>query len=316
LASIVETSEDAIFGNDLDGTITIWNRAAEHLFGYTAKEVLGAPVTVLSPEDRHEGPKDTPLPADPIGNYDTVLRCKDGMLVDISLTISPLLGSDGALIGVSKIARDMTVRKRASERQGLLIGEMKHRLKNLAAIIDVLARQSRPREDDPAVDAFVEVFLGRLLALLSTGELMLSSPTLTVDLKQLFENVLTPFAELGGTKRISIKGPTVAVAEKTAGNLALAVHELATNAVKYGALKTHGGTISLEWFELSREDGTHIQIDWKEAVAGRIEKAPERSGFGSRVIRAAVTTEPDGKTELVFEPSGLRCQFRFRTSST
>src|SRR6266436_639217 len=83
LASIVEFSEDAILANDLDGTITIWNRGCERLFGYMAKEVLGAPVTVLSPENRHAPPTAAPLPGEPIGNFDTVLQCKDGNLLDI-----------------------------------------------------------------------------------------------------------------------------------------------------------------------------------------------------------------------------------------
>jgi PAS domain S-box-containing protein len=126
LASIVQSSDDAIISKALDGIITSWNRGAERLFGYTAEEVIGKPVTILIPEDRmNEEPEilDRIRRGERVDHYDTVRRRKDGGLIDISLTVSPLKDSDGRIMGASKIARDITERKRAQEQQKLLVND-------------------------------------------------------------------------------------------------------------------------------------------------------------------------------------------------
>jgi PAS domain S-box-containing protein len=114
LASIVESSDDAIVSKALDGIITTWNRGAERLFGYTAEEVIGKPVMILIPEDRmNEEPQilERIRRGERVDHYDTVRRRKDGSLIDISLTVSPLKDGDGRIIGASKIARDITDHK-------------------------------------------------------------------------------------------------------------------------------------------------------------------------------------------------------------
>ena len=136
LASIVESSDDAIVSKGLDGIITSWNRGAERLFGYTAEEVIGKPITILIPEDRMDEEPEIlgrMRRGERVDHYDTVRRRKDGSLIDISLTISPLKDADGRIIGASKIARDITERKRAQEQQKLLVNEMQHRIKNSLA---------------------------------------------------------------------------------------------------------------------------------------------------------------------------------------
>jgi PAS domain S-box-containing protein len=145
LASIFESSDDAIISKDLDGIISSWNRGAERIFGYTAEEVIGKPVTILIPEERmSEEPEilDRIRHGKRIDHYDTVRRRKDGSLIDISLTISPLKDADGRIIGASKIARDITERKRAQEQQKLLVNEMQHRIKNSLATVQAIATQT------------------------------------------------------------------------------------------------------------------------------------------------------------------------------
>ena len=140
-----KSSDDAIISKGLDGIITSWNRGAERLFGYTAEEVIGKPVTILIPEDRmNEEPEilERIRRGERIDHYDTVRRRKDGSLIDISLTISPLKDADGRIIGASKIARDITERKRAQEQQKLLVNEMQHRIKNSLATIQAIATQT------------------------------------------------------------------------------------------------------------------------------------------------------------------------------
>ena len=136
-AAIVESSEDAILSKDLAGIILSWNHGAERLFGYTADEAVGRPVTLIIPPDRLD---EEPVILDKIQRgesveyFETVRQRKDGTLVDISLTVSPIRDSRGRIVGASKIARDVTDIKRTRDRQYLLLREMSHRVKNLFAL--------------------------------------------------------------------------------------------------------------------------------------------------------------------------------------
>jgi PAS domain S-box-containing protein len=136
LAAIVESSEDAIVSKDLDGTIATWNDGAERLFGYTAEEAVGKPVTILIPNDRFdEEPKilERIRNGERVEHFETLRRRKDGSLIDISLTISPIRDSDGRIIGASKIARDITERKLMEAK----LRESESRLQELLAAIPV-----------------------------------------------------------------------------------------------------------------------------------------------------------------------------------
>jgi len=312
LASIVENSDDAIISKDVNGVITSWNRGAQMLYGYTAAEAIGQPVTMLIPEDRLDEEPDILAKirrGDRIDHYETVRRRKDGTEVHISLTVSPIKNAQGAVVGASKIARDISERRRAEELDAIVHGEMQHRVKNLLMVIEGLARSSRPR-NEPAVDGFLDAFLPRLQALLSVGEIVLESSGRRANLQRVAAVALAPFIVSGTTRRIVIEGPAVDVTESTAGALALAFHELATNAIKYGALKTEKGSISLTWTRQTAGSESRVVMEWKENTPGPIAKSGAR-GFGSRVIGAAVSGEREGRSELVFEEDGLRCRFEF-----
>jgi len=183
LASIVESSDDAIVSKDLDGTITSWNRGAERLFGYKAEEIIGKSVTILIPSDRlDEEPQiiERVRRGERIDHYDTVRRRKDGSLIDISLTVSPIRDADGRIIGASKISRDITERKRAHEQQNLLVNEMKHRIKNSLATIQAIATQTlnqHPKERD--------AFIARVHALDNAHDLLTSATWQTASLEAL-----------------------------------------------------------------------------------------------------------------------------------
>jgi two-component sensor histidine kinase len=153
-------------------------------------------------------------------------------------------------------------------------------------------------------------------ALLSTGELMLGSPKRNVELTQLLESVLLPFVGPEGASRIVFGGPPLILPEKTAGNLALAMHELATNAIKYGALKSARGKVDVAWSVEPSDDERRVQIDWRETGGEPIAGVPERNGFGSRVIGSALAGERDGTTEILFEHHGLHCRFRFTLAAS
>ena len=245
LASIVESSDDAIVSKDLDGIITSWNRGAERLFGYTAEEVIGKPVTILIPEDRmNEEPEilDRIRRGERIDHYDTVRRRKDGSLIDISLTISPLKDADGRIIGASKIARDITERKRAQEQQKLLVNEMQHRIKNSLATIQAIATQTLNQHAKER-----DAFIARLHALGSAHDLLTSETWERAPLRAIVTKALEPFQERLH-ERITIDGPADLWLDSTKSVVvAMALHELATNAVKYGALSNGAGRVSIAW---------------------------------------------------------------------
>ena len=151
-------SDDAILTKDLDGVITSWNRGAERLFGYTATEAIGKPITtILIPSDRLDEEREILgriRRGEHVDHYETIRQCKDGSLLDISLTVSPLKDAEGKIVGASKIARDITELRRAQERQKLLIGEIQHRIKNTLATVQAIATQtlrSSPKNVTPSL---------------------------------------------------------------------------------------------------------------------------------------------------------------------
>ena len=146
-AAIVELSDDAILSKDLNGVITSWNNGAQRLFGYTAEEAVGRSVTIIIPTDRHgEEPMilERVRRGDRIDHDETVRQRKDGSLIDISLTVSPIKDEKGEIVGASKIGRDVTQLKRARERQDLLLREMDHRVKNSVRAGDQRSEIKRP----------------------------------------------------------------------------------------------------------------------------------------------------------------------------
>jgi len=315
MAAVVESSEDAIVVKNLQSTVLSWNRGAERLFGYTAMEIVGKSITTIIPKERsgEEGIiLGRILRGERIEHFETVRRRKDGSLVDISLSVSPVRNERGEIVGASKIARDISERKRADERQALLLGEMKHRAGNLAAIINAIANQSRP-ENEPVVDHFIEVFMGRLRAILAVGELALSSSTRTPDLSDVIRSALKPFDGWQGSARIVVSGPSLNIPERLAGGLALAIHELATNAIKHGSLSGESGSVSISWTVTPQQNSDRVQLKWRECDGPTVH-APARQGFGTRVITSALSGAKNGKVKSEFAPDGFRCCFEFDSS--
>jgi two-component system, chemotaxis family, CheB/CheR fusion protein len=300
LASIVESSDEAIISKTLEGIITSWNRGAERLFGYTAEEVIGKPVTILIPEDRMN--EETEI-LDRIGrgermeHYDTVRRRKDGSLIDISLTVSPLKDADGRIIGASKIARDITDRKRAQEQQKLLVNEMQHRIKNSLATVQAIATQTLDQHANER-----DAFIARLHALARAHDLLTSETWQRAPLRAIVTRVLEPFQEKLN-ERITIDGPDDLWLDSTKSvAVAMALHELATNAVKYGALSNGGGRVTISWEQCQAH---RVKLVWQEN-GGPMVSPPKQKGFGSHLIERAFGSQL-GSASLVFSPQGLSC---------
>ena len=202
LFAIIESSDDAVVSKNLDGIINTWNKGAQRLFGYEAAEIIGKPVLTLIPPHLH-GEEATILArirkGERIEHYETVRRRKDGSLVDISLTVSPLRDAQGRVVGASKIARDITERKRLQVQQALLVGEMKHRVEDTLATVPAIASQSMrhiPRSDWSA-------FLARLQALATAHDILTTENWNRAPVHDIVQQVILPF----DPARFDIDGP-------------------------------------------------------------------------------------------------------------
>ncbi|GGC93225.1 PAS domain S-box protein [Chelatococcus reniformis] len=287
LAAIVESSEDAILSKDLRGIITSWNGGAQRLFGYTGEEVIGKSVTILIPEDRlgeepailariHAGER--------VDHFETIRRRKDGTLLDISLTISPVRSNDGRIVGASKVARDITERRRAAERQALLLREMHHRIKNLFAVAGGIITLAARTADSPA--SLARAMKERLVALARAHEMTL--PSLSVDhmlaepsttLFKLLDGLLAPYSNEDGT-RAAVTGQDVGIGGRNLVNLALLLHELVTNAAKYGALSVPDGRIAID---ARIAGGDILHLTWAEQGGPPVTAPTGIAGFGTRL---------------------------------
>jgi two-component sensor histidine kinase len=201
---------------------------------------------------------------------------------------------------------DISARKAAEEERELLLGELDHRVKNLFAVVRALASQFR--EERSAAEER-RVFLDRLDALVRSHDLALSEDWRSVDLAALAADALAPYR--GGDGGVAITGPAVHVSPKAAQALSLVLNELATNALKYGALSTPEGRIELAWTVEDGDDGgRRVRLGWTESGGPPVEP-PERKNFGSRLIERAFTSDLGGEAALEFAPEGVRLDATF-----
>ena len=306
LAAIIESSDDAIVSKNLNGIITSWNSGAERLFGYAADEVVGQSITILIPPERYD--EETMVierirRGERIDHYETVRRRKDGTSVDISLTVSPVRDTVGRIVGASKIARDITDRKRAQEQQELLVGEIKHRIKNTLATVQAIAMQTLRSASADERSAFI----ARLHALANAHDLLTLESWNRAPLRDVVGRVLQPFQEKH-RERFLIEGHgDLWLSAHRSVLLALVLHELATNAVKYGALSNGSGRVRVGWDIASNGQPARVILTWQES-GGPPVKPPERKGFGSLLIERVAESEL-GAARFEFPPQGVVCTF-------
>jgi len=190
----------------------------------------------------------------------------------------------------------------------VILGEARHRLKNLLAVIEALAKFSATRSGD--TDAYLQRFLGRLRALGTASDLVLKYGPGVLEANAVVGAVLEPFLS-ESPQRLRFGGPELWLSEHFGGALAMAVHELATNALKYGALSVPSGTVTFRWNVTPSADGEQVAFEWKEA-GGPPPRKPERDGYGHRMIRTVAARETDGRVTLDFLPEGLVCVISYR----
>lgn len=303
LAAIVSSSEDAIISKTLQGFVTSWNIGAERIFGYTSEEMLGRHITTLIPTDLHEEEERIIAQlgrGERIEHYETVRLAKDGRRVDISLTVSPMRDSKGRVVGASKVARDVSERKRAEEIQRLLVDELNHRIKNTLATVQAIATQTLRRAKNP--EDFVSGFNGRIQALSRAHALLTGTSFQGADIQHLVREQLLLGGEVDA--RISWAGPSLLLDGQVALHLALVLHELGTNARKHGALSALTGKVAVHW-EIRSHNGPRLVLDWRESGGPKV-KPPTSRGFGSVLIEQSLQTH-GGIVATSYAEPGLIC---------
>ncbi len=309
-AAIVESSDDAILSKDLNGVILSWNQGAERLFGYAAEEAIGQPAASLFiPPDRvDEEPEilERIRRGEGVRGVETVRQRKDGTLVDISLTISPIRDSHGQIVGASTIARDITESRRAQERQELLLREMSHRVKNLFAlsgsIVGLSARSARSAQELANSARERLAALARAHALTFSHGPEESSPQPTT-LAALIGTIVAPFdeGEASRASRVAISGADPAISGGAVASLALLLHEFAANAAKYGALSAAGGTVEV----VCSEKDDAIALTWTERGGPPVAPPTGGEGFGGLLSRMTVTGQLGGEISREWRAEGL-----------
>jgi len=301
LRAILESSTDyAIVATDLSGHVTSWNEGARRIMGWTESEMLGERVhRFFTPEDVKNGQPDREMDGVIENGRATDERWhvrSDGSRFWASGMLTPLVTDGNLHVGYVKVLRDLTAQKEAEERQQLLQAELQHRVKNTLAMVQAIASQTF-REAGPEER---EAFTARLIALGSAHDLLTQANWARASLRDVVSAALLPHASAEG--RFEVAGPDFELASKPALGLSLALHELATNAAKYGALSGEEGHIAIAW-EIAENN---LRFRWTE-TGGPFVSPPNHKGFGSRLIERSLAADFRGRVRLDFRAEGLVC---------
>ena len=219
------------------------------------------------------------------------------------LHIEPLRNETGDVVGLTCASVDVTERKEGEAHLRLLLRELTHRSKNLLAVIQAMARQTARHTG--SVDSFLSQFGARLQALAASHDLLVRESWYGASLGELIRSQLGGYLD-APVNQVSIEGPAIALKPEAAQNLGLALHELAVNAAKFGALSVPNGRESITWSQRDHGDDNSVELDWHEQLGPKV-KVRRRKGFGSMVIERNLARALDAEVNLKFDPSGLRC---------
>lgn len=314
MRDLLEAMPAAVYTTDAEGRITFYNRAAVELSGRTPQ--LGDLWCVSWKLFNTDG---SFLPHDQcpmamaikenraIRGVEAVAERPDGTRVPFTPYPTPLHDAQGNLIGAINMLVDITERKQAEDRQKNLIDELNHRVKNTLATVQSLASQTARNAQD-AKDGYTR-FEARLLALSRAHDRLTKRHWGLTPLQVLAQEVLVPVFGLE-PGRVVIAGDAIDVDTRVALNLTMTLNELAINALKYGAMSTHTGTLSVSWSVRPQPSGTLLTVNWREQ-GGPSVSTPEREGLGSRLMKRCIERDLGGSFELDFAHEGVHCRFAF-----
>ena len=303
--SLIESNIDALMTTDPSGIITDVNKQMEALTGCTRDELIGAPFkSHFTDPERAEAAIKVVLREKKVTDYELTACARDGKQTVVSYNATPFYDRGRTLQGVFAAARDVTERKEDEAQLRFLMRELTHRSKNLLAVIQSVARQTARYSG--STESFLEKFNARLKALAMSHDILFKEEWQSASLADLVGLQLGPYLDRRESQ-VSVEGPTVLLKPDSAQNLGFALHELATNAAKYGALSVPEGRVSIAWRLLPETDGNGVELDWVESCGPAVVK-PTHRGFGSMVIERNLARELDTQVELAFRAEGVQCK--------
>lgn len=311
LREIMDNARAFIILFETDGRIVHINRMALRTTQMPAEDIIGrrlwdAPVWTRDPDvGKRLRRAITRAGRGRTVRYDERLRLAEGGTVWIDVTLSPLRNSAGEVVRIIGSAFDISGRKEAEDRINMLLAEVNHRSKNMLALVQSIARQTVLTSPEDFLDRFVQ----RVAAISAAQDLLVTSGWRSVQMEELARSQLAHYADLLGT-RIRLSGPPTALPAEVAQPLAITLHELATNAAKYGALSNAEGCVDLSWSVSTGADGgPRMAVEWREQDGPPV-SPPTRRGFGTTVTEAMAASALQGEVSLEFLPEGTRWRLK------
>lgn len=305
LARMVENSADFIGMARLDGSVFFVNDAGLRLVGLDRSDLKTVRMADFFSAEEAEAVWNDVLPAverDGSWSGERLFRhFGTGELIPVIYTVFPVSDHDGELIGYGTVTRDNRERKRAEEQQELLNGELSHRLKNVLAVVQSVAGQTLRQADD--LSSANDALSARLTALAQATDVLTAQSWTAANLSDVVERTLAPH---GVRDRLRVSGPEIVLHPQVTMAFALALHELATNACKYGALSNESGSVELTWdvSEGPIDGAPRFQLRWQESGGPEV-RLPSRKGFGTKMIERSLRAYFRGPAELDYRPDGL-----------
>lgn len=304
--SVLASSGDCIKVLDLDGRLLFMNR------GGTGLMEVSDPASVLGLDWPATWKGAAALLAR--DGFDTACRGTAarfrgdaatfaGTMKHWDVQLMPIKDRDGRVSQVLVSSRDITEQKRIEEQRELLAGELNHRVKNILAMVVAIAHQTL--RAPATIESAAEAFTDRIAALGEAQSLLTSSTWNSADIGVVIAVALAPHRS--SEDQFVVGGPSIELEPSRALSLALATHELATNAAKYGALSRDGGRVQVKWDIVPAEDGDHLSLEWREE-GGPTVVSPKARGFGTRLIERALAAEFRGNVRIDFEDQGVICR--------
>jgi PAS domain S-box-containing protein len=307
--AVLNTVEDAIITIDAKGMVKDLNPAAARVFGYSPDEVIGRNIKMLMPEPyhrEHDGYVSNYLrtgQAKVIGHGREVTgRRKDGSIFPMELAVSEMVVAGRRMF--TGVVRDITERKQVEQHQELLVAELDHRVKNILAQVAVVAMSTR--QGSRSIDEFLRSLNGRIQSMAAAHTLLSRSGWQSVRLDALVRNQLAPYAT---DTNVAISGADVMLIAAEIQAVARVLHELVTNAAKYGALSIPGGHVSVSWNPKQNGDEENLMLVlvWQEH-GGPLVKSEIQSSYGTNLIRNLIPHELGGMVDLKFASEGVSCR--------
>ena len=309
MAAVAAASHDALYGTNLQGMIEAWNPGAVKLFGYEEAEAVGQHVSLLVFPEQHAEQLDFLLrvgAGETIKPFDTLRKTKDDSIVNVSMAISPVTATNGTVVGISVAIHDIGERKEWEKLQRFMNRELAHRVKNSFAILQAILRSTLKSSPDP--EKFAAAFSGRLHSMAAAHDVLTANDWRGAELGTLLRHQLSYFVN---GQRIHLTGGILNITAEYAAPLSLIFNELATNALKYGALSADNGRIDVGW-EISCNPGDvpSIVLTWTETGGPKIDAVGARS-FGTTLIEKSFA---EATVNLDLQPDGLICKITWPVS--